>query len=247
VEDHEDMRRHIRDTLKTDFRIIEAENGQEGIEKAKEYIPDLIVSDIMMPGVDGYELCRRLKKDIKTSHIPVILLTARASAESVIRGLGTGADDYVTKPFNTGMLMARIKNLIDLRRQLQLKIQREALLLPSEVSVSSQDDLFIKELKAVIEENLDNEDFNVDTLCKKLIIGRATLFRKVQALTGETPNQFIQSYRLQRAAQLLRGNYGNVTEVAFTVGFSSSQYFASCFKEKFHQSPKTYQVSEAKT
>jgi signal transduction histidine kinase/DNA-binding NarL/FixJ family response regulator len=243
VEDHPDMRRHLRELLEPGYRVIEAVNGREGITRAKEIIPDLIVSDIMMPEIDGYELCRSLKKDIATSHIPIILLTAKASEESVIRGLGTGADDYVTKPFNANLLAVRIKNLIDLRRQLQLKIQREKMLLPAEVTVSSQDDLFLKEFQRVIEENLDDPELNIDVLCQKLIIGRATLYRKIQALTGEAPNQFIQSYRLERSAQMLRENYGNVTEVAFAVGFSSSQYFATCFKEKFHQSPKAYQLS----
>ena len=247
VEDHDDMRSHICDSLHPDYRVITAKNGKEGMAKARECIPDLVVSDIMMPELDGYELCRRLKKDIGTSHIPIILLTAKAGEESIIRGYGTGADDYVTKPFNTNLLAARIKNLIDLRRQMQLKIQREKMLLPSKVSVSSQDDQFLRDFQGFIEKNLDNPELNIDTLCEKLLIGRATLFRKIQALTGQSPNQFIQSYRLERGAQLLRENYGNVTEVAYAVGFSSSQYFASCFKEKFHQSPKAYQAGESRS
>jgi signal transduction histidine kinase/DNA-binding response OmpR family regulator len=246
VEDHDDMRHHIRGILEPGYGVIEAVNGKEGIALAKDVIPDLIISDIMMPEVDGYELCRVLKKDIKTSHIPVILLTAKASDKSVIQGLEKGADDYVTKPFNAEMLLARINNLIELRRQLQLKIQREKMLLPSEVVVSNQDDLFLKEFRAAIEKNLTDEDFNVDELCKKLLIGRSTLFRKIQALTGETPNDFIQGYRLERGAQLLRENYGNVTEVAMAVGFGSAQYFAKCFKDKFHRSPKEYQAAEGK-
>jgi signal transduction histidine kinase/DNA-binding response OmpR family regulator/ligand-binding sensor domain-containing protein len=247
VEDHDDMRRHIRSMLEPQYRIIEAADGKEGIEKAKEFMPDLIVSDIMMPEVDGYQLCRTLKKDIRTSHIPIVMLTAKASEKSVIRGLETGADDYVTKPFNENMLCVRIKNLIDLRRQMQLKIQREKMLLPAEIPVSNQDDLFLKEFQGIIEKNLDDEDFSIDVLSKKLLISRSTLFTKIQALTGETPNQFIQSYRLERGAQLLRENFGNVTEVAMAVGFSTPQYFAKLFKEKFHQSPKAFQASEAKT
>lgn len=246
VEDHRDMREHIRSILEPDYRVIEAVNGKDGMAKAKELIPALIVSDIMMPEMDGFELCRQLKKDIRTSHIPNILLTARASDDSIMRGLETGADDYVTKPFNADMLLTRIKNLIDLRSQLQLKIQREKMLLPSEVSVSSQDDQFLKEFQAVIGKNLDNPDFSIDVLSNQLLIGRSTLFKKIQALTGETPNQFIQSYRLERGAQLLRENYGNVTQVAMAVGFTSPQYFSRCFKEKFHQSPKAFQAAESK-
>jgi len=246
VEDHKDMREHIRGFLETEYDILEAVNGKEGIAKAKEIIPDLIISDIMMPEISGYELCRVLKKDIKTSHIPIILLTAKASEKNIIKGLETGADDYVTKPFNSEILLARIQNLIDIRQQMQKKIQREKMLLPAEIQVSNQDDLFLKEFQSIVEKKLDNEDFNIDALCKELLISRAALFKKIQALTGETPNQFIQSYRLERGAQLLRENYGNITEVAMAVGFSSSQYFAKLFKEKFHITPKAYQASESK-
>jgi DNA-binding response OmpR family regulator/two-component sensor histidine kinase len=243
VEDEPDVREFIRAPLESFYTVVEAKDGQEGIAKAKEIIPDLIVSDIMMPGTDGYELCRVLKKDINTSHVPIILLTAKASEESIIQGLETGADDYITKPFNTKMLLNRIKNLIDLRRQLQLKIQRKKMLLPAEISVSSPDEKFLKEFQGIIEKNLSDPDFNVDELSKKLIMGRSTLFRKIQALTGETPNQFILSYRLERGAQLLREKFGNVTEVALDVGFSSAAYFAKLFKEKFHQTPSEFQAS----
>jgi signal transduction histidine kinase/DNA-binding response OmpR family regulator/ligand-binding sensor domain-containing protein len=246
VEDDNDVREFIRSPLEPFYTVVEAKDGQEGIARAEEIIPDLIVSDIMMPGLDGYELCRRLKKDINTSHIPIILLTAKASEESIIKGLETGADDYITKPFNTKMLLTRIKNLIDLRRQLQLKIQRQKMLLPAEISISSPDEKFLKEFQDIIEKNLANSEFNVDILCKKLYMGRSTLFRKIQALTGETPHQFILSYRLERGAQLLREKYGNVTEVAMALGFSSPQYFARRFKEKFNQSPSSFLASESK-
>ncbi|MCP4216352.1 MAG: response regulator [bacterium] len=247
AEDHEDMRHYIRQTLEPLYKVIESADGKDAVAKAKEFIPDLIVSDIMMPEPDGYQLCRTLKTDIKTCHIPIILLTAKASEDSIVQGLETGADDYITKPFSTDMLCARIKNLIQLRRQLQLKIQREKMLLPSNISISSQDDQFLSEFQEIINYNLGDQEFNVEILCGKLLISRNTLFRKIKALTGETPNQFIQSYRLERGAQMLRENFGNVTEVAFAVGFSSSQYFSSCFKEKFHQSPKSYQISETKS
>ncbi|MDQ1350491.1 MAG: hypothetical protein QG657_793, partial [Acidobacteriota bacterium] len=246
VEDNPDVRKYIREPLEPFYNVEEAGDGKEGIAKAKEIIPDLIVSDIMMPEADGYELCRELKKDIATSHVPIILLTAKASEESIIQGLETGADDYVTKPFNSRILFSRIKNLIELRRQMQLKIQRRKMLLPSEITVSSMDEKFLKELQGIVEKNMSDEEFDVDKLCGKLYMGRSTLFRKVKALTGETPNQFIMSYRLERGAQLLRENFGNVTEVAFAVGFSSSTYFATCFKEKFGEAPSTYQAAGAK-
>lgn len=247
VEDNVEVREYIRGALEPLYKVTEAADGREGIQLAKDIIPDLIVSDIMMPEIDGYELCKTLKKDINTCHIPIILLTAKASEESMARGLETGADDYITKPFNTKLLCLRIKNLVDLRRQLQLKIQRQKQLLPAEIPVSSLDEKFLKEFQELIEKNLSDPGFTAEKLSKKLYMGRATLYRKIQALTGETPRQFIQSYRLERAAQLLKANFGNITEVAYEVGFSSSAHFTKCFKEKFHRLPSTYQAAHAET
>jgi signal transduction histidine kinase/DNA-binding response OmpR family regulator/ligand-binding sensor domain-containing protein len=246
VEDHADVRKYICEPLKTEYTVIEAADGKEGIEKAKEIIPDLIVSDIMMPEKDGYELCRELKRDIKTSHVPIILLTAKASEVSIIQGLETGADDYITKPFNSKILATRIKNLIELRRQLQQKIQKQMLLQPAEIAVSSMDREFIKEMQEIIEKNLSESGFNVEELSKKLYMNRATVYRKILALTGESPTGFIRSYRLKRAAQLLRDKFGTVSQVASAVGFDNPAYFAKCFKEKFHQLPSSYQASESK-
>ncbi|MCP5104345.1 MAG: response regulator, partial [bacterium] len=245
VEDHADVRKHIRESLEPFYNVVEAADGKEGIKKAGETIPDLIISDIMMPEVDGMELCKVLKKDVKTSHIPIVLLTAKASEESEIKGLETGADDYITKPFNTKILLTRTRNLIELRKHLQQKIQKQMLLQPDEISVSSVDEEFIKELQGIIEKNLSAPEFHVEQLSGKLYMNRVTLFRKVKALTGESPTEFIRSYRLKRAAQLLRDNFGNVSEVAIEVGFSNLGYFTRCFKEKFHQLPSTYQASES--
>jgi CheY-like chemotaxis protein len=244
VEDHADVRKYICEPLKTEYTVIEAADGKEGIEKAREIIPDLIVSDIMMPEKDGYELCRELKTDIKTSHVPIVLLTAKASEENIIQGLETGADDYITKPFNSKILATRIKNLIELRRQLQQKIQKQMLLQPAEIAVSSMDREFIKDIQEIIEKNLSESGFNVEELSKKLYMNRATVYRKIIALTGESPIEFIRSYRLKRAAQLLRDKYGTVSQVASAVGFDNPAYFAKCFKEKFHQLPSSYQASK---
>lgn len=241
VDDNPDVRDYIKGALEPFYTFAEAKDGREGIEKAQKIIPDIIISDIMMPGKDGYELCRVLKNDVRTSHIPVILLTAKASEDSIIRGLDTGADDYVTKPFSTKILCSRIKNLVNLRRQLQLKRKKQMILQPMEITVSSVDKEFYNELQDVVEKNLGDPDFNVDQLGKKLYMSRATLYRKIMALTGESPQLFIRSYRLKRAAQLLEANYGNVNEVAYKVGFSNPAYFSQCFKEKFHQSPSAYQ------
>ena len=245
VEDSVDMRNYIKSSLEPQYRVVEAIDGRDGIEKASQIIPDLIISDIMMPETDGYELCRVLKNNRDTSHIPVILLTAKAAEENILQGLEIGADDYVTKPFSTHLLCARIKNLVDLRRHLQLNMSREMTLQPTNIPVSPIDKGFIKELLAVIEKNLADPDFNVEQLCKKLYMSGATLYRKIQALSGESPTEFIRSYRLKQAAQLLKSGFGSVTEVAFEVGFNSRAYFTKCFKEKFHQLPSTFQASEA--
>jgi DNA-binding response OmpR family regulator/signal transduction histidine kinase len=246
VEDSEDARYYIRDSLEPGYRVVEAADGSEGIARAVEIVPDLIISDIMMPEVDGYELCRVLKSDVRTSHIPIVLLTAKVSEDSVIQGLETGADDYITKPFNTKILQVRVKNLIRLRGHLQKNRDREMALLPGKISESEIDREFMKELDGVMGKHFSDPEFNVDRLAKKLYMSRLTLYRKMLAITGETPTEFIRSYRLRRGVQLLESNFGSVLEVAFEVGFSSSSYFAKCFKEVFHQSPSDYQVSKAK-
>jgi len=245
VEDHTDVRKYIRQSLEPLYKVIEASDGSEGIDKAKEITPDLIVSDVMMPGKDGFQLARELKQDFRTSHIPIILLTAKASEEEVMDGLATGADDYITKPFNSRILLTRIKNLIDLRRQIQLTIQRRKTLLPSEIKVSSIDDQFLEKFHKIIEENLDDQDFRIDDLYKELKISRTNFFNKIKALTGETPNQFILTYRLERAAQILRKDKSKkVTDIALDVGFDSPAYFAKCFRDRFNQSPSSFQASK---
>jgi signal transduction histidine kinase/CheY-like chemotaxis protein len=241
VEDSVNVRDYIRDALEPHYKVLEAANGREGIDTAKKIIPDLIITDIIMPEKDGYELCHVLKNDIKTSHIPIIMLTVKATDENMLEGLETGADDYITKPFNTKILCARIKNLIDIRTQLQQNMKREMTLQPVQMSVSKIDREFFKDLQAVINKNMSDPDFNVEELCRKLYMGRTSLYRKIHALSGETPADFIRSCRLKKGAELLKQKSGTVLEVSFAVGFSSSSYFAKCFKEKFHQLPSEYQ------
>jgi DNA-binding response OmpR family regulator len=245
VEDNADVREYIRGALEPGYTVKEAMDGEEGLRQAREIVPDLIICDIMMPGMDGYELCRTLKTEIATSHIPIILLTAKAAEENIIQGLETGADDYITKPFNTKMLLARIRNLIELRRHWQQTWTREMTLQPTGIAVSEVDKKFIIELKQVMEKNIPDTEFNVDQLCRKLYMSHATLYRKIHALTGEAPSDFIRSYRLKRGAKLLKSGVGTVLEVALEVGFSSANYFTKCFKKKFHQLPTEYQAIES--
>jgi signal transduction histidine kinase/DNA-binding NarL/FixJ family response regulator len=244
IEDSPDLTRYISDSLSSQYTVATAANGREGIDKALEIIPDLIISDIMMPEIDGYEVCRRLKNNVPTSHIPIILLTARASEEDVVKGLRTGADDYITKPFNTKILAIRIQNLIDLRLQVQRAMYREMSMQPVKIDVSPIDKSFIKRLKQVLKENISDPDFNIDQLCKTISLSQPTLYRKIRALTGESPTGFIRSYRLKRGAELLKKGGMSIVEVALETGFSSAGYFTKCFKEKFHQLPSTYQASE---
>jgi len=240
VEDSADMRRLITTLLEKHFVVVEAEDGIEGIAAAKKIIPDIIISDIIMPGVDGVQLCRELKNDIDTSHIPIILLTAKTAEKDIIRGLEAGADDYITKPFHVQVLLTRVKNLINLRRQLQLKIERRMLLQPEEFNFSELENLFLDKFQELIEQNISNPEFGVDELTEILNISQPTLYRKVFALTGQSPKKFIQSYRIKRSFELLKSNYGNVTEVAYKVGFSSSAYFTKCFKETFNRLPSDF-------
>ncbi|HLP46056.1 MAG TPA: response regulator, partial [Candidatus Kapabacteria bacterium] len=244
VEDSADVREYIRGALEPLYAVVEAKDGEQGLEKAKEIVPDLIICDIMMPGKDGFDVCREIKSDRITSHIPVILLTAKAGEENILTGFETGADDYITKPFSTRILSARIKNLIELRCRLQQTLKQEMDIQPAKMSISKLDREFFQELQAVIETNLSEPEFNVEELRKKLYMSGATLYRKVLALTNETPTDFIRSYRLKRAAELLKSGSGSITEVAFEVGFSSRTYFSKCFKEKFNRLPSEYQEGE---
>jgi signal transduction histidine kinase/DNA-binding response OmpR family regulator len=241
VEDNRDMRSFIKTLLTEEgFMVVETTNGRQGIDRAKEIIPDIIISDIMMPDVDGYQLCRELKQDIKTSHVPIILLSVKYTETEITRGLETGADDYITKPFNMEILLTRVKNLINLRRQLQQRIQWETVMHSSELGLSSLDNTLLKKIQKTIDKNLSDPDFGLEELADALYMSRSSLNRKVKTLTGQSPNKFIQSYRLKRSLDLLKANAGNVTEVAFQVGFSSSAYFTKCFKEKFKRLPSEF-------
>jgi len=237
VEDNADLRAYIREYLETDYAVREAEDGKAGVEMALECIPDLIVSDVMMPGLDGYELVKTLKREVRTSHIPIILLTARAGTDSKIEGLETGADDYVTKPFDPRELGVRIRNLIEQRRLLRKKFSEGIELKPGEVAVTSLDDALLRKVMDIIEKNIGNEAFGVDDLSRETSLSRRHLSRKLSALTGMAPARLVKYVRLQRAHDLLEKNAGTVIEVAFSVGFSNPSHFATSFRERFGVSP----------
>ncbi len=240
VEDHFDLRNFICEQLENDYSIVEAEDGEKGLRLAEDIIPDLVISDIMMPNMDGYTLCKELKTNIKTNHIPVILLTAKASFENKLEGLETGADDYLIKPFNTEELKARVKNLIKIRKQIREKFQTEILLKPANIIVPSGQKVFIERLTKIIEEHIEEETFNVEILCKEIAMSRAQLHRKIKAITNQSTSEFIRTFRLQRAADLIKQNAGNMAEIAYKVGFNSQAYFTKTFQEFYGCTPKEF-------
>ncbi|MBN1340933.1 MAG: response regulator [Bacteroidales bacterium] len=242
VEDNADMRVYIRSALGDDFHFIEAPDGEKGYNKAIEDIPGLIITDLMMPNTDGVQLCEMVKSDERTSHIPVIMLTALATVEHRIRGLETGADDYITKPFHREELKTRCNNLIAQRRMLHEKYRKGLVTEPGEISVTSADERFLKKLLNTLENHISNPELDVDLLIREVGMSRSQLHKKLKALTGLSTTEFVRNYRLKRAATLLRGNYGNVADVCYAVGFNSLSYFTRCFHELYGIAPSGYKT-----
>jgi signal transduction histidine kinase/ligand-binding sensor domain-containing protein/DNA-binding response OmpR family regulator len=240
VEDNPDVTSYICSFLDKKYRIITAENGKEGLKKAIDKYPDLIISDIMMPEMDGFELCEKVKSDTRTSHIPVILLTARADMESKIEGLEFGADDYVTKPFEARELQSRSKNLIEQRRKLREKFRQMNDLQSTEIAVTSMDKEFLNRLMSVFETHISEPEFSTEQCAKEVGMSRSSLNRKLQALTNLSTHEFIRTLRLKRAALLLRKAAGSVTEIAYAVGFNNMSHFSKVFREQFGQLPSVY-------
>jgi DNA-binding response OmpR family regulator len=239
VDDHPDIRTHVKQNLK-DFRVLEAGDGIAGLNISTEHIPDLIVTDLMMPNMDGVEFCKKLKTDERTSHIPVIMLTAKASVENRIEGLETGADDYITKPFNMRELIIRINNLIEQRRKLRERFSKEVTLQPKDIAITSADEKFLNRTIEIIENNMGDGDFDVASLREEVGLSHMQLFRKLKALTDQAPGDFIRTIRLKRAAQLMQKKFGNIAEITYEVGFNNLSYFAKCFRDMFGMSPSEY-------
>lgn len=240
VDDSADLRAHLIENLGERYLLYEAGNGKEGLNKSVEMVPDLIITDLAMPEMDGLEMCEKLKTDERTSHIPVIMLTSRTSVENRIEGFERGADDYISKPFNIQELVSRIKNLIEQRKTLREQFSRNVRLYPKDISITSEDEKFISKTISIIEEHLNNFDFDVSRLTDKMALSRVQLFRKLKALTDQSPSEFIRTIRLKRAAQLLDKGFGNIAEVTYQVGFNNLSYFAKCFRELFGVSPSDY-------
>jgi len=234
------MRSYLRACLEPGYRVIAASDGEAGLKMAREWIPDLVISDVMMPRMDGFELCAALKAEENTSHLPVILLTARAGEENRLEGLETGADAFLTKPFNARELLVLAANLIRLRQKLRQKFSTESFLKSGRLVENRIDEAFLKRATAIVEKHLSDENFSVEAMAEQLGMGRTQLHRKLTALTNQPATRFIRSLRLHHARKLLRENGSLINEVAFRVGFNSHAYFSKCFHEEFGCSPTEF-------
>ena len=252
IEDNDELRHFIKQSIATNYKVVEAENGAIGIEKAKEIIPDFIISDLMMPEKNGFEVVKTLKNEVRTSHIPIILLTAKTAMANRLEGLREGADDYLTKPFNTEELLIRMANLIEIRRRLQVKFEQPNALkqvlkktakeeidnaVEQADQISAIDANFLNKLTDIIHDNLGNEIFSVEILAEGVSMSRSQLFRKVKAITNQTPNEFIRNYRLDQAMEMLQEGDKKINQVAAAVGFKDEKYFSKRFKMRFELLP----------
>lgn len=247
VEDNDDFRFYLKDNLKAFYKIYEAPNGKEGWQKALAYHPQIIVSDINMPLMDGIELCQKIKRDKRTSHIPIILLTALTAEEEQIKGLETGANDYMTKPFNFEILNAKIKNLLLLNRTLKNTYTRQFKVQAPELVIESYSDKLLNKVVLYIEENLNNPRLSVEDLSKHVGMSRGSLYHKILELTGLSPVEYIRSVKLDKAAVLLEKSDMNVAQIAYMVGFATPNYFAKSFKAKFHMLPSEFMSLKRKS
>ncbi len=243
VEDNPDIREYIKENLSETYKVEQAKNGKSGLKKAITNIPDLIITDVVMPKKDGIELSRLLKNDEKTSHIPIIMLTGKSGIKDKLTGLDTGVDAYLTKPFNISELKLRVSNLIEQRKKLRERFGRNLNFEPKEIAVTSMDERFVNKAMEVIEKNIGNSEFEVRQFQEEMFMSRMQLFRKIKALTNQSPSEFIRTIRLKRAAKLIQQNYGNIAQITFEVGFNNPSYFAKCFKDMYGELPSEYSKS----
>jgi signal transduction histidine kinase/ligand-binding sensor domain-containing protein/AraC-like DNA-binding protein/ActR/RegA family two-component response regulator len=240
IDDNPDVRYFIRSQFVPEYQVVEAPDGKEGLNLAFKHIPDIIITDIMMPGPDGIELCKKIKKDERTSHIPIILLTALTSKENIHLGLAAGADDYITKPFDISILHTKVENLLSLRKSLQLKYSGEMVLQPKNITITSPDERFLKKAIEIVEKYIDDPELDSDKFASYLGVSRMQLYRKLNVLTDMTVREFIRNIRLKRAVQLLVQNKMNISEVAYAVGFKELSHFRKCFRQEFGLTPSEY-------
>ena len=242
VEDSRDVREYILSLLQNEYNILQSENAIDGFSKANELMPDLILSDVMMPGTNGLEFCKQIKTNFQTSHIPIILLTAKVSQENKIEGLETGADDYVTKPFSFKELSVRIRNLLEQRKQLREKFSKEISVQPAEVTLNLLDKEFLEKSLKIAEKNIFNLEFDLEIFANEMFLSRSQLHRKMISITGQAPGEFVRIFRLKKAAQLLLEKKLSVTQIALEIGFSSPSHFTKAFQQYFNCLPSEFIV-----
>lgn len=240
VDDNEDFREFMKSLFIKSYRIITANDGEEASQIILDQLPDIILCDVMMPKMDGYELCRTIKADIRTSHIPIILLTAKSSEENQYSGIEAGADDYISKPFNIDMLTLKISKIIERQKKNQYNFKKKIEVNPSEIEIMTMDEKFVKKAISIVEENISNADFLVEDLCREMAMSRVYFYKKILALTDKSPSEFIRFIRLKRAANLLEKSQMFVNEIAFQVGFNDPKYFRKYFKDEFGVTPNEY-------
>lgn len=240
IEDNEDVRNYINQSLKVYYKIIEAQNGEEGYSLATSYIPDVIISDIMIPGIDGLELCAKLKKNVHTSHIPIIFLTALATLKHVKEGFEAGADDYIIKPFNSDILKMKIDSLITNRERIKEVFESKFPFDLSNVDSRSFEEEFLEKVYEILKRHISDSEFNIDSFSQEIGMSRATLYRKIKSLTALSPNDLIKNYRLKFSIQLLKEKKYSITEISYKVGFSTPSYFTNSFKKAYGYSPAEF-------
>ena len=244
VEDQEDINNYIANLLQDEYNVLQKFDGLEGYAKCMQTLPDLIISDVMMPGMDGFEFCEKVKKQERTAHIPVILLTAKAADQFKIKGMTTGADAFITKPFNTEELLIQIQTLLKSRNKLKNIFSKKVLLKPTDIEISSYDEAFLNKAVQTVENHMQDHDFNAEVLASSLNMSTSTLYRKLKVLSSMSTNVFIRSIRLKRAAQLLADPHKTIAEISAQVGITDLKYFRKCFRDTYGCSPSEYRQSD---
>jgi YesN/AraC family two-component response regulator len=240
AEDNQDMRSFIRDTLQPNYRIVEAEDGMHAWKKTQEFIPDLVITDVMMPRMDGTTFCEKLKTTLITSHIPVVMLTAKAGQQSKLEGLQRGADDYLVKPFDVQELKVRVFNLVEQRKKLRELYRQEITLQPKDVVVTSIDAEFLQKVLAILEDQFSDSNFGVEEFNRAIGFSRMQLHRKLKALTDQSTGEFIKHFRLEKAKQLLVIKGAQVSQVAYECGFNNVSHFSKSFKDHAGVTPSEF-------
>lgn len=244
IEDNGELRDYLSRLLAKNYCVIDASNGEEGLEKIKKEMPDFILSDVMMPGISGIELCEKVKSDIDTCHIPLILLTALSEREDIIKGINAGADDYLTKPFDLHILESKINTIIKNRKLFRKKFIDKSAFSSDEQGMNELDKKFMIKVMSYIEEKMANEDFSIDNLAIDMAMSRSVFYKKIKSLVGQNPQDFIKDIKMKKAASLLREKKYTIGEVAYLVGFPNAKYFSTAFKKYYGVSPSLFDQKE---